>query len=99
MINILQSLGLAFKAKRILIGEDILTALKSKKVVLIILASDVSDNTKKRFHDKAKFYNTEIIEAFSKSELGEALGKGYVSAIGILDIKIKDKFINFLESR
>lgn len=99
MINILQTLGLAFKAKRILIGEDIFVALKSNKVTLIILAKDVSENTKKRFHDKAKFYDVEIIEAFSKIELGKALGKGYVSAIGILDIKLKDKFINFLESR
>lgn len=99
MTNIFQTLGLALKAKRILIGEDIFAALKNKKVELIILASDVSENTKKRFHDKAKFYNVEIIEKFSKSELGDALGKGYVSAIGILDIKLKEKFINILESR
>ncbi|MCH5180229.1 MAG: ribosomal L7Ae/L30e/S12e/Gadd45 family protein [Erysipelotrichales bacterium] len=99
MINILQTLGLAYKAKRILIGEDIITSLKTKKVVLIILTSDVSDNTRKRFHDKAKFYDVDIIESFTKSDLGEALGKGYVSAIGILDNKLKDKILNFEESR
>lgn len=99
MINIFQTLGLAFKAKRILIGEDIFASLKNKKIALIILAIDASENTKKRFHDKAKFYNVEIIEQFSKIELGEALGKGYVSALGILDTKLKDKIINFLESR
>ena len=99
MNSILQTLGLAYKAKRILIGEDVITALKNKKVVLIILANDVSENTKKRFHDKSQFYSVEIIECFSKIEIGGALGKSYISAIGILDIKLKDKIINFLESR
>ncbi len=99
MINIFQTLGLAYKAKRILIGENIFIALKDKKVVLIVLAEDVSENTRKRFYDKAKFYKIDILEFSTKKCLGEALGKEYVSAIGILDSNLKDKIKNFRESR
>ena len=98
MNNILQLLGLAYKGKRIIIGDDILTSLRqNKKLSLIIIANDVSENTLKKFKDKANFYKIDYIVLFSKEELGKSLGKNYVSAVGICDKKLKEKILN--ESR
>lgn len=97
MNNILESLGLAYKAKRILISDEIIANMK--KIHLIVLASDVSLNTRKKFLDKANFYNVELIVAFDKEQLGSALGKGEVAAVGILDEKLKSKVKSLLESR
>ena len=98
MNNILQLLGLAYKGKRIIIGDDILTSLRqNKKLSLIIIANDVSENTLKKFKDKANFYKIDYVVLFSKEELGKSLGKDYVSAFGICDKKLKDKILN--ESR
>ena len=98
MNNILQLLGLAYKGKRIIIGDDILTSLRqNKKLSLIIIASDVSENTLKRFKDKANFYKVDYAILFTKEELGQSLGKDYVSAVGICDKNLKEKILN--ESR
>ena len=98
MNNILQLLGLAYKGKRIIIGDDILTSLRqNKKLSLIIIANDVSENTLKRFKDKANFYKIDYIILFSKEELGQSLVKYYISAVGICDKKLKEKILN--ESR
>lgn len=98
MNNISQLLGLAYKGKRIIIGDDILSNLKQgKKIALIIIASDVSENTLKKFVNKASYYDIDYISMFTKQELGQCLGKEYVSAVGICDKKLKEKILN--ESR
>lgn len=99
MNKILQLIGLAHKGKRILIGEDILSNIAKKHIELIILANDVSENTKKRFCNKALFYQIDIISLFSKEELGQCLGKNYISAVAILDSKLKNKIEEIIESR
>lgn len=97
MNSALQSFGLAFKAKRILIGDEIFANMK--KISLIILASDVSLNTRKKFLDKANFYDVELIVSFTKEQLGSSLGKYEIAAIGVLDNKLKNKIKSLLESR
>lgn len=97
MDKILQTLGLAFKGKRIVIGEDAFTNIK--KVCLLIAATDASQNTKKRCQDKANFYHLEYLEAFNKEQIGTSLGKSYVSVIGILDEGLKTKILKSIESR
>lgn len=93
MTNLLQTLGLAYKGKRILIGEDVIKDLPKNKIKLIILANDVSENTLKRYQDKANHYQVELIQMFSKEELGQALGKDLVAAIGIKDENLKNKVL------
>jgi len=97
MDNILLTLGLAFKGKRIVIGEDAFTNIK--KVCLLIVATDASPNTKKRCQDKAKFYHLEYLEVFNKEQIGTSLGKSYVSVVGILDECLKNKIKKSIESR
>ena len=49
--RILSLLGLARRANKITIGDNVLPILKTKKYKFIIIASDASDNTKKRWID------------------------------------------------
>lgn len=60
-------------------------AVKSKKAKLIIVACDASENTKTKFLNSARFYNTDLIEYGNKSELGWALGKAERSVVAITD--------------
>ncbi len=54
--------------------------------VLVIEASDSSENTHKRIGDKCKYYNVKHIRIKSTAaELGKAVGKGATAAVAITD--------------
>ncbi len=82
----LSSLGLAFRARKLVVGTDItLTHLTKKKLSLVILATDASEQTKKKIYDKAKTYGTQVIEEVTSDELSQALGKFGIKVIGVTD--------------
>ncbi|MGL4662698.1 MAG: L7Ae/L30e/S12e/Gadd45 family ribosomal protein [Culicoidibacterales bacterium] len=84
--QILQTLGLAYVAKRAVSGEDtIALAAKKGQITLLFLAHDASDNTKKQYINKSQFYNFEVNEKFSKDELKHAIGKRACSALALID--------------
>ena len=70
---------------------------KGKKVSLVICSNDSGESVKKKILDKCKFYDVEVIELFSKQELGNALGKSQLSAIGIYNVKAKMKIKDILK--
>jgi ribosomal protein L7Ae-like RNA K-turn-binding protein len=56
------------------------------KNVIVIEASDTSDNTHKKINDKCAYYSVEIVRiAAGCEELGRALGKSAVAAVAIAD--------------
>ena len=64
------------RANALVSGQEIVEeSLRSKKVFYIFLASDASDNTKKAIYNKAKYYNVEVCDKYSSSELNQAIGK------------------------
>ncbi len=80
------SLGLAYRARKLVVGTDItLSQLTKKKLCLIIIASDASDATKKKIYDKAKTYHVKVIDNVSSQELSEAIGKYGIKVIGVTD--------------
>lgn len=86
MDNILNNLGLCNRAGKIISGTDeIIDEMRLNKVYLIFLASDASDNTKKKINDKAKYYGVDIIDTYSSIELSNAIGKTNRMVIGIID--------------
>lgn len=95
--SILSFLGLLYSGRRISFGDVLLNEIKGKKVNLVIYASDSGDSVKKKLLDKCCFYNVECIELFNKIELGNALGKGQLSAIGIYDYKAIKKIKDTLK--
>ncbi|QNQ80333.1 L7Ae/L30e/S12e/Gadd45 family ribosomal protein [Lactobacillus sp. PV034] len=75
--KILNLLGLAQRAGKLIVGYDaIKPALLHHQVKVLILATDLSNNTKDKISSIAKHSkNILIIEQFSSEEIKQALGK------------------------
>lgn len=79
-------LGLAFRAKKILLGaENVVDAIRKNKVCLVFLAEDSAKNTKKLILDKSKYYNVDVIMKWHSNYLSQSIGKTNVKVIGIVD--------------
>ena len=84
--KILSLIGLATKAGRCISGETMTESeTKSGKAKLVIVASDASENTKKKFQDMCKFYKVPICIYGDKDTLGHAMGKEFRASLAILD--------------
>lgn len=72
----LMAVGLARRAGQAVFGtEQVRDTAKSGKAKLIIVASDVSENTKKEIFDTAAFYKTECISlCYTMAQLSSAAG-------------------------
>lgn len=79
-------LGLAMKGRNVVSGEFATeNAVRSGSAMLVIVAEDASDNTKKRFQDKCSYYKVPICTYGTKEELGHAMGKEQRSAVAVTD--------------
>ncbi len=95
MDKILNNLGLCQRSGSLISGEEIVIEyIRAGKVYYVFLASDASDNAKKKINDKAKFYNVEVDNTYSSLEISTAIGKVGRMVVGITDknfIKILKK--------
>lgn len=85
MNNYLNTIGLACRARKVVTGETLITKIRSQEVDFVIIATDASDNTKKKITDKCTSYNIDYVIASTISELSKAIGKNNRVAIGIQD--------------
>ena len=86
MDKILSNLGLCQKARGVITGDELVVdAIRQGKVFFVFLANDAGTNTSKKIKDKAKFYNVEVDESYSSSELSLAIGKNNRMVLGITD--------------
>ncbi|MCR3758547.1 ribosomal L7Ae/L30e/S12e/Gadd45 family protein [Clostridium felsineum] len=93
----LQFLGIAKKAGKIVEGYNKCEELLSKKrAYLILLATDISENSKKKFENYALQRNIDVVNEFSSSELGNILGSESIKVICIVDKKISEKLKSLL---
>ena len=84
--KVLSLIGLAMKAGRCTSGEMMTEReTKSGRARLVIIASDASENTKKKFRDMCKFYKVPIYIYGDKDTLGHAMGKEFRASLAILD--------------
>ena len=92
MHPILNLLGLAFRAKKVVSGEDFcVEGIRKGEIKYLFLASDAGVNTTKKITDKAKYYNVVLDNRFTSSELSSAIGKNNRMVIGVLDIGFAKK--------
>ena len=83
MNKVLNLLGLARRAGKVILGTDsVIKVLPTKQIKLIFVATDASDATYK----KAYFYQVPIINKYSTEELSKALGIEVIKIIGISDL-------------
>ncbi len=96
--RILSLLGLAVRGRNLVSGEfSTEKAVKAGKAELVIVSSDASDNTKKLFTDKCRFYNIPFYLYGTKAELGMAIGKDVRSSVAVMDKGLAEAIIKRLE--
>lgn len=82
----LSMIGLATKAGKTASGEFCTEReVKTGRAVLVIVAGDASDNTKKKFHNMCEFYKIPMICFADKDTLGHAMGKEFRASLAVLD--------------
>ena len=107
--RILSALGLAARAGALVCGTDMICDVlrktpegnrnsnnRNKKVLLVIEASDTSDNTHKKLTDKCSYYKTEHIKTdnIDAATLAHAVGKsGGIAAVALTD----ENFVKLLK--
>ena len=95
--NVLSLLGIARKAGKVASGEfQTEQAVKSGRARLVLLSTEASDNTKKKFLNMCDFYKVPAYSYGKKEELGAAIGCEYRACAAVLDqglaLSIEEKF-------
>jgi ribosomal protein L7Ae-like RNA K-turn-binding protein len=86
MDNTLSRLGLAMRAGKVVTGDEIvLKTIRSSEAKLVILASDASPNTQKKFRDKCGTYKIPLVIGYDRESLGTSIGKPHRVVLAITD--------------
>lgn len=87
-------IGLAMRAGKIASGEfSTEKAVKSGRARLVVVASDASDNTKKKFYNMCAYYQVPCETAGDKETLGHAIGKEYRASLAVLDENLAEAIL------
>jgi ribosomal protein L7Ae-like RNA K-turn-binding protein len=87
-------LSLSRRAGKLIPGErGCERALQSGEAALVIIASDASDNTKKKFEQKTFHYEVKCLIHGTKAEIGSAIGKESVAVIVLTDIGMAEQIM------
>ena len=79
-------IGLAMKAGRAASGEfAVEKSVKEGKAEAVIISTDASDNTKKKFYDMCRFYQVPVFEYLEKETLGHIVGRELRSCVSVND--------------
>lgn len=89
-------LGIITKAGKVVSGdESVLDTIRSGKAKLVLVASDASDNTIKKYTDKCSYYRVDIKVVSTKEELGMLTGTSIRAVVAIVD----ENMANTLKSK
>lgn len=82
----LSMIGLATKAGKTQTGEfSTEKAVKEGSACIVLVATDASDNTKKKFRNMCSYYQVTMKEFSDKVSLGNACGKEFRATLAITD--------------
>ncbi|WP_461224282.1 L7Ae/L30e/S12e/Gadd45 family ribosomal protein [Lacticaseibacillus suihuaensis] len=92
----LNLLGLAKRADRLVTGESfVLGAIRDQSAKLVLVASDASANTHKKFTDKSSFYEIPLVDSLTTGQLSHAIGAKR-SLIAVCDTGFAKKLLKLL---
>ncbi|MCD8015424.1 MAG: ribosomal L7Ae/L30e/S12e/Gadd45 family protein [Lachnospiraceae bacterium] len=84
--SVLSLVGIAKKADKVVSGEfQTETAIKSGKARLVIISTEASGNTKKKFQNMCSYYQVPSYQYGTREELGAASGSEYRAVLAVLD--------------
>ena len=83
----LSMISLATKAGKTASGEfSTEQSVKTFRAELVIVATDASENTKKKFQNMCEFYEVPIYFYGDKDTLGHAMGKEFRASLAVNDL-------------
>ena len=86
MDKVLLMIGLAKKAGKAVSGEFLSgKAVKEGDSCLVVIASDISDRSRKDIVDSCNFYKVKYIEYADKTRLGKAVGAKERTVVSVND--------------
>lgn len=98
MQKLLTMLGFAMKSGNIITGDDTCEMfLKKRRIKLLIVAADASENTKDKFRFLTRQQEVRLIEISTKEELSQAIGKYNRAVIGVTDRKFANSLIQLVD--
>ncbi len=84
-------LGIAKRSGHLASGQDMtLECIRAEQAYLCIVATDASDNTKKRFKDSCTYYDVPYFEYLDKEGLGHLIGREVCASMCITDKGLSD---------
>jgi ribosomal protein L7Ae-like RNA K-turn-binding protein len=91
-------IGLAMKAGKIGYGADMCEdKIKNKEAYLIIIAEDVSNNTKDKFIKLASLYNISIVIFGEIDSLSKSIGKSNKGVFVVSDEGFSNKILQMVK--
>lgn len=98
MNNTLGLIGLAKRAGKLSAGEFLCErAIKGGQAKLTVIASDISDNARKKITDACKFYGVKCVEFASSGELGKSIGADSRMVVCINDENFSNAILSKIE--
>lgn len=87
-------LGLAKRAGNIIEGYSKCDEQRNRRdFFLVIISDDASNSTRKKFKNHCEAKNIQLIEDFSKEELGSSIGREEVKVLAITDKNMAEKLM------
>ncbi len=84
-------LGLATRAGKVVCGEGAVhDSIRCGKAKLIIISSDASENTAKKFRNSGEYYGVPCITAEDRFVLGKAVGREFAVVMSVCDKNFAD---------
>lgn len=98
--KIVSYIGLAMKAGKVASGEfSVEKSVKEGRAEAVVIATDASDNTKKKFNDMCKYYHVPVFEYLDKDTLGHIIGREMRACISINDPGFAKAILNVDKNR
>lgn len=92
--KILGLIGLCKRASKLTSGEQsVLENLRNFSSALVIISSDASENTSKKFKDKCKTYHTPHIFFSDRYTLGKYVKKEYAVVLSVNDKNFTNRIL------
>ena len=97
--KLLSMLSICQKAGKIASGDfAVEKALQERNALYVIIANDASENTKKKFENKAFYYKVESVIYGEKEQLSHCIGKFDRAVFAILDEGFCKKIKQYIEN-
>ncbi len=97
MDDALKIIGLAYRAGKALLGEEVYR--RFGKIRILVRASDISEKSRERLDKKCHYYGVDAIDCFNAEEISSALGKNNVKVIGITDEGFKKSLLKKIREK